>query len=283
MKMFMPGEANREYATALAPPTLGINGTYEVAKTPTVIVRQNGEAWKTPFAAVYEPFYGTSSVTKVSSIKRTDGFSGLEVESTVNGKNIKQIILVTDTDNTVFNDVALNVELSGRFIVLSMDENDALTSIYMGKGSKIKYKGWEVTTKDGLASSFYVEIVAKNAKVTTNTELTYTYPSDITVTNYTGINGTTLSVETNNHTNPKEDFYFYKNKTSKMWNLETQNLELRNASLKIFNLLGETVLSKAIDSPLTEIDLSSITTGFYIVQMTNDNAIVDAKKIIIGM
>lgn len=276
MKMFMPGEANREYATALAPPTLSITSTYEVAKTPTVIVRQNGEAWKTPFAAVYEPFYGTSSVTKVSSIKRTDGFSGLEVESTVNGKNIKQIILVTDTDNTVFNDVALNVELTGRFIVLSMDENDALTSIYMGKGSKIKYKGWEVTTKDGLASSFYVEIVAKNAKITTNSELVYTYPSDITI-------NSTLSVETNDYTNPKEDFYFYKNKISKMWNLETQNLELRNASLKIFNLLGETVLSKAIDTPLTEIDLSSITTGFYIVQMTNDNAIVDAKKIIIGM
>lgn len=282
MKMFMPGEVNREYATALAPPTLSVTSLYETTKTPTIIVRQNGEAWKTPFAAVYEPFFGASTVTKVSSIKRVDNFNGLEVESTVAGKKIKQIILVNDTDGAVFNDVALNVELTGRFIVLSMDENDALTSIYMGKGSKIKYKGWDVSTKSGLASSFYIEIVAKNAKITTNTELIFTHPSDITVTDVTGINGTTLSVETNDYANPKEDFYFYKNRDSGMWSLETKNIDVVNGNLKIINLLGLTVLSKEIDSTLTEVDLSAIATGFYIVQMTNNNSIVDSKKIIVG-
>lgn len=287
MKMHIPAELNREYTRVSAPPTLGIASAYESKVTPTVLIRQNGEAWDTPFAVVYEPYNGvnTNTVTKVTSIKRSGTFSGLEVESIVGGKNSKQIILLRDNDNGIFNDVVLGVELTGRFAILSMDENDELTSIYMGKGSRIKYKGWELTSLDGLATSFYVEINAKNAKITTNSELVYTYPSDIVITNYAKINNGngTLSVTKEEFTNLKEDFVFYKNKTSKLWNLETQNLELRNASLKIINLLGVTVLSKAIDSSLTEIDLSSITTGFYIVQMTNDNAIVDAKKIIIGM
>jgi len=274
MKMHIPGEINREYTTVMAPPTLGVTTGYNTKDTPTVVVRQNGEAWKTPFAVVYEPYNGTntSTVTKVTSIKRLGDFSGMQVESTVSGKNIKQIILLTDNDDGVFNDVTLGVELTGRFIVLSMDENDALTSIYMGKGSRIKYKGWEVTTKDGLASNFYIEISNKNAKITTNSELVYTYPTDIT-----------LSISDNTFLNTESSFIVYQNRNSSIWNIQTKNLDLNNANVKIINFLGVTVLSKEINSSSTEIDLGSVPSGFYIVQMTNNNAVVDSKKIIVGM
>ncbi len=273
MKMHIPGEANREYTQVNAPPTLGLASAYETASTPTIVVKQNGEAWDTPFAVVYEPYLGTAeSVKKVTSIKRNGSFAGLEVESLVAGNTIKQIVLVEDNDADVLNDATLGVELTGRFAVLSLNANDELTSIYMGKGSRIKYKGWEVTTKDGLASSFYIEIINKNATITTNSELVYTYPSDIT-----------LSISDNSFLNNERSFNVYQNRNSSIWNIQTKNLDLKNANVKVINLLGVTVLSKEINSSSTEIDLSSVPSGFYIVQMTNNKTVVDSKKIIVGM
>ena len=284
MKMHVPGDTDREYTRVNAPPTLGLSSAYENTPTPTIIIRKNGEAWQSPFAVIYEPYYGTNtnSITSVTNIKRSGTFSGMQVESTVAGKNIKQIILIRANDNGVFNDIALDVELTGRFAILSMDENDELTSIYMGKGSHIKYKGWDITSKNGNATGFYIEIINKNATITTNSELIYNYPSDITITESSIINNGTLSVENNDFSDPNSDFIFYKNDASNKWNLDTKNIQIDNTTqLKIINMLGVTVLNKKINSTVTELDLSHISNGIYIVSITNRNSTTGSKKVII--
>ncbi|MEQ8547555.1 MAG: T9SS type A sorting domain-containing protein [Cyclobacteriaceae bacterium] len=287
MKMHIPNEANREYTRVSAPPTLGVSSSYDNTPTPTILIRHNGEAWDTPFTAVYEPYIGTNTntVTKVTNIKRNGIFTGLEVASVVDGKNIKQIILIKDTDNTEFNDTVLDVELTGRFAVLSLDENNKLTSIYMGKGFHIKYKGWDITSTSRYPTSFYVDIIGNNAEIKTNSELTISYPQNITVSDNDLITiiPTTiaLSNESNDLASVSPNFVFYKNNNSSIWDLKTNNVDLSNVHLRIVNLLGITVMKKKINSPLTQIDLSHVLDGVYIVLLTNDNFSIKSKKVII--
>jgi hypothetical protein len=244
------------------------------------------EAWKRPFAVVYEPYIGenASSVKNVTSIKRDANFAGMKVESTVNGKDMKQIILIKDSDNSIFNDIALEIKFTGRFAVLSMDENDELTSIYVGSGSYVNYKGWDVKSQNDEVTSFYVNINGANAEINTNSDLDYTSPTGVTVSSYTKINDNdgTLSVDDNELINLNGSFSFYQSKASNIWDLKTINLQIDNANLKIVDLSGKTVFSKKISSPLTEVDLSSVSNGFYIVVITNNNSIIGTKKIIKG-
>lgn len=70
MNLWMKGEPDREVFTALSPMTEGLCRTpdmpYNIREQPTLtfVARQKGEAWKRPFAAVYEP----SSVKEPASI-----------------------------------------------------------------------------------------------------------------------------------------------------------------------------------------------------------------------
>lgn len=279
MKMFIPGETNREYTRVNAPPTLGITGSYQNTPTPTVVIRKDGEAWDKPFAVVYEPYYGdnTNSVTQVTNITRDGTFKGMEVLSTVDGNTIKQIILVTDNDDGVFNDATLDVEFTGRFIVLSLDEDDELSSIYMGKGSYIKYKGWDISSADGNATSFYVEIVNNHASITTNSELIYTHPSSITI-----IDDDTLSIPDYNFNDLDKTLITYQNQISKIWNFEIKNIEItRNTNLTIVNLLGQTVYTKKINSTITEANLETLSDGLHIALVTDNNSVVASKKFVI--
>jgi hypothetical protein len=286
MGMHIPAEVGREYTKVNAPPTLDISSAYNNTPTPTVVIRKNGEAWKRPFAVVYEPYIGenASSVKNVTSIKRDANFAGMKVESTVNGKDMKQIILIKDSDNSIFNDIALEIKFTGRFAVLSMDENDELTSIYVGSGSYVNYKGWDVKSQNDEVTSFYVNINGANAEINTNSDLDYTSPTGVTVSSYTKINDNdgTLSVDDNELINLNGSFSFYQSKASNIWDLKTINLQIDNANLKIVDLSGKTVFSKKISSPLTEVDLSSVSNGFYIVVITNNNSIIGTKKIIKG-
>ncbi len=71
MTMWMRGEENREVFQALSPMTEGLSRLkdmpYNVAEQPTLtfVARQQGEAWKHPFVAVFEP----SSVSEPSNIQ----------------------------------------------------------------------------------------------------------------------------------------------------------------------------------------------------------------------
>lgn len=285
MKMHIPGEGNREYTRVQAPPTLGLSSSYETTPTPTILIRKTGEAWDAPFAVIYEPYLGenANTVTSVQSIKRNGVFTGMQVESVVNEKTIKQIILIKDNDNDVLNDAALGVQFTGRFAVLSMDENDKLTSIYMGKGSYINYKGWDIKSTNNLATGFYVEITDQNAQITTNAALTYSAPAGTNVT-LTGVNsGETLSLENNEMSRFQEGFVMYPNPVNSLHSLKLriQSSEINNASFKIVNILGKVMIQQKISGSEAEVDISKLSQGIYLVQMMNNNKVIGNKKLIV--
>ena len=73
MKMWMRGAANRAVYSALSPMTEGLSRIpdmpYDIKNTPTLtfVARQQGEAWNSPFVAIYEPS-STASPTKISNV-----------------------------------------------------------------------------------------------------------------------------------------------------------------------------------------------------------------------
>jgi hypothetical protein len=147
----------------------------------------------------------------------------------------------------------------------------------MGKGSYIKYKGWDITSADGNATSFYVDIVNSNATITTNSELIYTHPSSITIID------DALSIPDNNFNDPEKTLITYQNQISKLWNFEIKNIEItRNTNLKIVNLLGQIVYTQKINSTLTEANLEALSDGLHIALVTDNNSIVASKKFIIN-
>lgn len=88
MKVFMNGGKGRTFIQALAPATEGLSrckdpdyGITRDSRTPTLVVRQHGEAWERPFIAVMDPSgtvkgvaYGPSSVRITRQSGRIDTF-----------------------------------------------------------------------------------------------------------------------------------------------------------------------------------------------------------------
>ena len=113
--------------------------------TPTIISRQEGEAWKRPFIALYEPFNGDNNFT-VERIERLDSsdagnFSAVQV---FNKNNTRQIILqACDTG-------ALNKkgdwQFQGSFGVISTEENNPFY-LYLGEGKHLSYKQYTIESK----------------------------------------------------------------------------------------------------------------------------------------
>jgi hypothetical protein len=152
----------------------------------------------------------------------------------------------------------------------------------MGKGSHVNYKEWNITSADESATSFYVDINNNNASITTNSELVYSHPSSITNITENTIN-TTLSIADNNFSNSEKTLICYQDQQTKNWNFKINNIEITdNTNLKIVNLLGQTVYKQAINSTTTEANLESIADGLYLALITDNNAIIASKKIVVN-
>jgi hypothetical protein len=110
--------------------------------TPTLISRQQGEAWKRPFIAVYEPFDGKNNYTveRIENIDRSDAgnFTALEVFS----KNeSRQIILQSINADKIHEQK--DWKFKGSFAVISIKENNP-TYLYLGEGSQLSYQDYAI-------------------------------------------------------------------------------------------------------------------------------------------
>ena len=82
-RLFMNDEEGRTFVKALAPATEGLSrvkkpdyGITRDSRTPVLVVRQRGEAWNRPFAAVIDPYGSVASVefcTDEIRVRRTTG------------------------------------------------------------------------------------------------------------------------------------------------------------------------------------------------------------------
>jgi hypothetical protein len=158
MDVYMNKGSDRSYTRAMAPPSLS-SEEYADKPTPTLVVRQKGEAWSNPFAFVYaasskrDNMNCSSGVQSVDSLSGDGKFKGLIVNSRVHGKAIRQYILVLEDDDNEYRSSDPAISFTGHFGVVTVDENGELISLYLGDGESLQYgdKRIEADSEPGAA------------------------------------------------------------------------------------------------------------------------------------
>ncbi|NME68776.1 hypothetical protein [Flammeovirga aprica] len=149
--MWMVGQNNRSLFQVEAPAvTLRNDITPQAVNsspegTPTLIVRQNSNALKDPFVAVFESYFeGESSLVNVSSLEKNKSeITALQVESKKG--LIQNIISSTDNESHKLQN---GVEFNGIFGVTSFKDNQ-LDYLYLGKGKRLTLNDYTIASKNG--------------------------------------------------------------------------------------------------------------------------------------
>ena len=172
MRLFVPGSPGREYSQALAPETKEAPDPYGKTATPVLVIRQQGEAWDRPFAVIYEPFAGNASsgsVQSVAALRSGGRFAGFKVVSQLAGRAVTQYLLVQPSATSVFEDASLSISFRGRYAVISVNERDDCTSLYLGEGSQLRFKRVELSSRSGATTAASAEITGETATLVANT------------------------------------------------------------------------------------------------------------------
>ncbi len=151
MRLFIPGADGRDYVSALAPGTREAPSPYEKSPTPVLVIRQRGEAWDRPFAVIYEPRLpaatpGADGIQSVSALRSRGQFAGFHIVSRVAGRTMTQFVLVPPDADRELSDSALGLAFHGRYAVITLDARDAVASLYIGDGRRLRFRGHELTT-----------------------------------------------------------------------------------------------------------------------------------------
>jgi len=165
MRVFFPGETNREFYSAMAPPSGTAQLPYNIIPTPTIICRQEGEAWTRPFVAVYEPSkaVGPANVAGVEWIDKSQpgSFTALKV---TNGKGSSQMIFQDVTGEKAQRGSAWSFQ--GHYGVVGLSSKGEVGYLYLGEGSTITYQGYSLVAMS--AGSANLEVEGRKYQITCN-------------------------------------------------------------------------------------------------------------------
>ena len=175
MNLFIPGNKQREYTKVLAPKTFEAPEPYEDSPTPTLVIRQKGEAWTNPFAVIYEPSFDEKSKYGIQSVSRleTDGiFKGFKVISNTRSNTITQYIINQEKE-AVYKNEALGLYFKGAFAIITQNEHKKTQNIYIGEGQTFTHNNALVQSKNAQPMSVYINFIgaqhtingSKNAEV----------------------------------------------------------------------------------------------------------------------
>jgi hypothetical protein len=166
MKLFINNSQNREYTQAISPVSKEVANPYGETKIPTLVIRQRGEAWRRPFAVVYEPFSSDKgSVESVEEIVQNDVFKGVKVNSRFGGKTIVQYIIVADTSGARFEDKASGITFTGRYGVVTLSADGQLQSVYVGEGSGFSFGKARIDSDRKGSFSAFVDFTSGTARL----------------------------------------------------------------------------------------------------------------------
>ena len=157
MQVLFTGEKSREFYSGSGPRSGTADLPYRNMPTPTIICRQEGEAWQRPFIALYEPFNGRNNFT-VDRIEHLDQsspgeFTALKVFSK---DGSEQIILQSVSSDQLHKKqdgppstvdrrpgVSDDWQFKGSFGVIQLHQNN-LSYLYLGSGSFISYQQYSI-------------------------------------------------------------------------------------------------------------------------------------------
>jgi hypothetical protein len=171
MQVMFAGESGREFYSGIGPQSGTADIPYRTMPTPTLVARQEGEAWKRPFIAVYEPYIGDNNymVEKIENIDQSapGDFSAVKVFS-IDGT--QQIILQSvKAEESYEKD---NWKFTGSFGVINIDKNE-LKYLYLGEGKEISYGKFSIVSNQPVGSANVI-INGNTLTATCNQETTIT-------------------------------------------------------------------------------------------------------------
>lgn len=171
MQVLFAGEEGRSFYSGKGPKSGTADLPYRNLPTPTLVSRQEGEAWKRPFIAVYEPFNGKENFTvqQLENLDRsnTGNFTAVKVFDKNGGQ---QIILQSISTSQLY--AKDNWSFKGSFGVISLKENQ-LDYLYLGSGSQISFGNYMLQTT-AAAGAANLSIVGKKLKLSCNQPTTIT-------------------------------------------------------------------------------------------------------------
>ncbi|UMB54087.1 heparinase II/III-family protein [Lutibacter sp. A64] len=175
MNLFVMGNKNREYTKVLAPKTFEAPEPYNELPTPTLVIRQKGEAWTNPFAVIYEPTFDKDAINGIQFVEKLENngvFKGFKVVSKINKNEIIQYI-INQSPNDLYENKQLEIYFKGSFAVLTF-ENNKLQNLYIGEGRSLKSNQVELQSTDSKSIEVYIDFSIENSKVnaTENTKIT---------------------------------------------------------------------------------------------------------------
>lgn len=157
MGLHIPGFESREYTKVMAPKTFESPKPYDQLPTPTLVIRQHGEAWQSPFVVVYEPFSDDPTNHAIQSVQKLeqDGlYKGLKIVSEIDSEEIVQYV-ITQSKGDVFTDEELGIHFEGTFAVITLDGDDQLKDMYIGEGETLTYRDTTLTPEGSKQSRAY--------------------------------------------------------------------------------------------------------------------------------
>jgi hypothetical protein len=147
----MKGESGRNIFIAKSPKSYALNtgvvpNEIAEADVPTLIVRQNGEAWTHPFAAIFEPSYAdgqtVTSMAAFNSIANNTEFVGLKV---TNANKTTQVIF-SDVTGVHLNQY-MDLSFKGTYAVAS-DKKGEMQYLFLGNGTLFSKQGYALLAID---------------------------------------------------------------------------------------------------------------------------------------
>ncbi|WP_140487937.1 heparinase II/III family protein [Flavobacterium sp. GSA192] len=151
MNLWMQGQADREIFSVLSPKSTALShgllpDDINNSPIPTLVVRQNGEAWNRPFVAVYEP-----ALNNATNIQSVDYFGKNEfVGIHVTNKSGKEDFIFSNTNaDTKLTEQQFSV--TGTYAVISKKAADF--TLFLGNGKNISNGNYTVDLGNEIASS----------------------------------------------------------------------------------------------------------------------------------
>lgn len=172
MRVFLPGSEGRTYTMATSPPSTEGPRGYRKKMTPTLVVRQQGEAWDRPFAAIFEAVEGgDSSVASVTQIGRGRRCEGMMVKSNERAGGVTQLILLPADPEQEASYPDHDLRFQGRYAVVTLNASGELQSVYVGEGKSLKINRHSIRSADEQGLSAFIDLSTQQPEISTKRPL----------------------------------------------------------------------------------------------------------------
>jgi hypothetical protein len=121
----------------------------EQAPLPTLVIRQDGEAWTRPFTAVFEP--GDGGAAHVLGVEQVGDGRALALRVRTAGGG-RQTIISGDADDAVFE--RDGQRLRGRYGIAA-ERDGRLEYLFLGRGRDIASSGYALAADDDAAAALW--------------------------------------------------------------------------------------------------------------------------------